>query len=81
MTEKKCYTIKEVQEMLGMGRRAVTSLLEKREFRWVVIGGRYRIPKKNFDEWLEGKMQEAEDPTEEQEKETVIEPEWSVWKI
>ena len=33
------------------------ALLKKREFHWIQIGGRYRIPKKGFDAWLERQCQ------------------------
>ena len=52
--EKRTYTIDEVKDMLGVGRRSVMNLLEKNEFRWVRIDhGRYRISKKSFDDWLD----------------------------
>ena len=52
--EKRTYTIDEVKDMLGVGRRSVMNLLEKNEFRWVRIDhGRYRISKKSFDDWMD----------------------------
>lgn len=54
MPEKRCYTVKELQEILGISRPTVYSLLKKNEFRWVQLGGgKYRISKKSFDEWLD----------------------------
>ena len=38
MNENRCYTVKD----------------QKREFSWVLIGGKYRISKKSFDLWLDG---------------------------
>ena len=52
---KRCYTVKEVQEMLGISRPTVYELLKKNEFRWIQIGNKYRISKKSFDEWLDQK--------------------------
>ena len=50
MSEKRCYTVAEVQEILGVGRQAVVSLLKKKEFSWVKLtGGAYRISKGSFD--------------------------------
>lgn len=38
IAEKRCYTVKEVQEMLGISRPTVYELLKKNEFRWIQIG-------------------------------------------
>ena len=35
IAEKRCYTVKEVQEMLGISRPTVYELLKKNEFRWI----------------------------------------------
>ena len=59
IAEKRCYTVKEVQEMLGISRPTVYELLKKNEFRWFHVGGSggaYRISKKSFDEWLDNKI-------------------------
>lgn len=54
MAEKRCYTVKELQEILGISRPTVYNLLKKNEFRWVQLdGGKYRISKKSFDDWLD----------------------------
>ena len=47
IAEKRCYTVKEVQEMLGISRPTVYELLKKNEFRWIQIGNKYRISKKS----------------------------------
>lgn len=52
--EKRCYKVKELQEMLGISRAAVYDLLKRKEFQWVVVGGKYIISKSSFDEWLDG---------------------------
>lgn len=57
IAEKRCYTVKEVQEMLGISRPTVYELLKKNEFRWIQIGNKYRISKKCFDEWLDQKSE------------------------
>ena len=57
IAEKRCYTVKEVQEMLGISRPTVYELLKKNEFRWIQIGNKYRISKKSFDEWLDQKSE------------------------
>ena len=35
--EKRCYKVKELQEMLGISRAAVYDLLKRKEFQWVVV--------------------------------------------
>ncbi len=50
--EKRCYTVKEIQEILDVSRPTVYELLKKNTFPWVNIGGKYRIAKKGFDAWL-----------------------------
>lgn len=57
MEEKRCYTVKELQGILGISRPTVYDLLKKNEFRWIQIGTKYRISKKSFDEWLDKKME------------------------
>ena len=49
----RCYTVQDLQDILGVGRKSVYGLLQRNEFRWIRIGAVYRIPKKSFDEWLE----------------------------
>ena len=50
MEDKRCYTVKEVQAILGISRPTVYDLLKQNEFRWIRIGTNYRISKKSFDE-------------------------------
>ena len=50
----RCYTVQDLQTILGISRKTVYDLLHRKEFRWIQIGnGRYRISKKSFDEWLD----------------------------
>ena len=56
INEKHCYTVKELQEILGASRPTVYDLLKKNEFGWLQIGTSYRISKKSFDEWLDQNM-------------------------
>ena len=54
MPEKRCYTVREIQEILDVSRPTVYALLKKKEFRWIQLdGGKYRISKKSFDDWLD----------------------------
>ena len=55
--EKRCYTVKEIQDILGISRPTVYELLKKNEFRWIQIGNKYRISKKSFGEWLDQKSE------------------------
>ena len=57
MEEKRCYTVKELQEILGISRPTVYELLKRNEFRWIQVGTKYRISKKSFDEWLDHNME------------------------
>lgn len=54
-TEKRCYTVKELQEILAVSRVAVYELLKKKEFHWIKVGTKYRISKPSFDAWLDDK--------------------------
>ncbi len=52
--DKRCYTVGDLQSILGVSRPSVYNLLKRNEFRWFQIGGgKYRISKKSFDEWLD----------------------------
>ena len=57
MSEKRCYTVQELQEILGVSRPTIYNLLKKKEFRWIQLVGvddrKYRISKKSFDDWLD----------------------------
>ena len=51
--DKRCYSVAELQDILGVSRQCIYELLKKKEFSWVMVGGKYRISKKSFDEWLD----------------------------
>lgn len=53
-TEKRCYTVKELQEILNVSRPTVYALLKRNEFHSIVIGGKHLISKRSFDAWLDG---------------------------
>ena len=46
--DKRCYSVAELQEILGVSRQCIYELLKKKKFSWVMVGG-----KKSFDEWLD----------------------------
>lgn len=50
--DKIVYTIKEVQEVLGLGKNNVYKLLKLPTFPVIKIGKRYLIPKKELEEWV-----------------------------
>ena len=64
MNEKRCYSVSDLQEMLGISKPAVYELLKQKEFHWVMIGGRYKISKRSFDEWLDGSFETEQAPQE-----------------
>lgn len=53
---KRCYTVEEIQTILGISRGTAYKLLAGNEFRWFKIGTAYRISKKSFDEWLDQRI-------------------------
>ena len=65
--EKRCYSVKELQDILEISRQCVYELLKKKEVRWVLIGGKYRISKKSFDEWLDKGSERLPGPEASQE--------------
>ena len=52
-SEKRTYTVDEIQEILGIGRNSAYSLVKSEVFHSVRFGGTIRISKKSFDEWLD----------------------------
>lgn len=64
MQGKRCYSVSDLQKMLGISKPAIYELIKRREFHWVMIGGRYKISKKSFDEWLDGDFDTDQVPQE-----------------
>ena len=60
MSEKRCYTVKELQAILGVSRPSVYELLKKDVFRSFIVGGKHIISKSSFDEWLDGDSRAAD---------------------
>ncbi|MCI7640758.1 MAG: helix-turn-helix domain-containing protein [Subdoligranulum variabile] len=48
-----CYSISEIELILGISRPSVLKLLNKNEFKWFKIGTVYRISKPSFEEWMQ----------------------------
>ena len=61
MSEKRCYTVKELQAILGVSRPGVYELLKKDVFRSFIVGGKHIISKSSFDEWLDGDSRAADE--------------------
>ena len=53
LDEQRIYTVDEIQDILGICRTSAYSLVKQNLFHCVRIGGRIRISKKSFDEWLD----------------------------
>ena len=51
---KRSYSVKEVQEMLGIRRATVYEHIKRQLFQTVRIGHHIRISKNSFDTWLDG---------------------------
>ena len=56
MGEKRCYSVGEIQHILGICKTTAYNLIKKNQFRAILIGGKYVISKKSFDEWLDGEI-------------------------
>ena len=57
---KMVYSADDIQKILGLGRSMTYTFLEKvffeqKPFKVLKVGKLYRVPKKGFDEWLNGK--------------------------
>ena len=53
-SEKRCYTVPEIMEILRCGKKTVYDLLKENNFRYIRLGrGAYRISKASFDAWLD----------------------------
>ena len=53
-SDKRVYTVDEIQDILGISRATAYALLKKNVFHYVRLKGRIRISKKSFDAWLDG---------------------------
>ena len=52
--QQRCYTVDDLRVILNVSRSTVYQLLKRNEFRLFQIGGgKYRISKKSFDDWLD----------------------------
>lgn len=54
-TEQKAFTIKEMMELLQIGKSKAYELLQTGEVRSFKVGWEYRIPKKALDDYMNSK--------------------------
>ena len=53
-SEKRCYTVEDLQIILSISRPTAYRLIRRNEFHSFQIGkGKWRISKKSFDAWLD----------------------------
>lgn len=50
--ENKVYTIKDIQDYLGIGKNNAYKLIKLPNFPVIKIGKKYIIPKDAFEEWI-----------------------------
>ncbi len=58
ITDKRTYTVNEIQSILAIGKNSAYALVNSGLFRTVKIGNTIRISKKSFDEWLDNELYE-----------------------
>lgn len=53
LPDKRCYTVEDLIDILGVSRPSIYNLINEKVFRCVKVGGKYRISKRSFDAWLD----------------------------
>ena len=54
--QPRCYTVDDLMEILGVGRKAIYSLIRKKAFPAIrIMSVGYRIPRESFEAWMHGK--------------------------
>ncbi len=53
ISSDRCYTVEDIQIILGISRPTVYNIIRQKHFRAIEVGKGYRIPKKSFDAWLD----------------------------
>ena len=80
MSEKRCYTVQELQEILGVSRPTVYNLLKKTDRYWLVhknvfeskeIAGKMRINIASFEKWYDSQSRYR--TKEDREKDAIVE--------
>lgn len=54
--EKRTYTVKEIADILGIGKTAAYKLVHTGVFKTVQIGTTIRVSQQSFDDWLDKQM-------------------------
>lgn len=52
-SNKRVYSVDEIQDILGIGLSTVYKLVKSGQFHTVRVGHRVLVSKKSFDEWLQ----------------------------
>ena len=60
-TNARAYTVDDIQHILKVSKTTVYRLLRSKQFHYVRVGGQYRISKKSFENWFDGKEGGSED--------------------
>lgn len=55
-SEKRTYTVEEIQNILGISKSTAYALVKNNEFKSINVGRHIRISKKSFDEWLDSQI-------------------------
>lgn len=58
--DRKCYTVKEVMDILGVSRPSIYALLKQEAFRYAYVGRKYLIFRDSFDAWMKGTTESDE---------------------
>ena len=53
------YTVKEIREILGISSSSAAKLIKANMFRSIRVGREVRIPKSDFDAWLDNESKEV----------------------
>lgn len=51
-SEKRVYTVNEIQDILGIGRTTAYALVKRNVFHSIRVGQKILISRKSFEEWL-----------------------------
>ncbi len=55
-SDKRTYTVKEIADILGIGKTAAYKLVHTGVFKTVQIGTTIRVSRQSFDDWLDKQM-------------------------
>lgn len=57
--ESLCYTVEDLMQMLDASKNTIYKMIREGQFPAIQLGrrGKYRIPKKSFDAWINQQIQ------------------------